>query len=675
MPAQPCAVVAAGEGDSTRLPWYARWPVPVGALGRFAILPAAKLTRCNPRLGPRRLAAQHGLAWLRSNYWQRQSDNVAASKDRIRAMVQASLGAAPWLSTVGGREQRVAATCSLATRASRLLAPWRLQLPAPGVPVVWWRAATGLLSPGCLLITVCVLSLPSLQEYLLLHQAAAAKVAASSAAGDSDDSDDEEGRPSAAAAAVAAAASVSAGRKAARGQGGGYGAAAPAAAGDAGPTTSGMSGGGGGGYQAADAKKRRKQLLAEFRSAVPKPAAALLAEAVLEATADAKADGDAEAGAARTPAAPPVVADRALAAAMGHLCSLWPQLPPLLLAAAVRQLAAAVQQVADGAADSSSASTTAEPAGTASAAAAALAWVRRLLPGAQAAAQQQQQPAVAGAWQPSGALLRQLLADLLPAQAAMAQHAALQSLRQSSNGGTGNDSSNGSTGELAEAVQQAYALLVAAAKAAPGGAAAVDLLSSTTALSSTLTAEVSGAHATAQLAAAAQRQQALLQQLAEAPQLPGAGNKRRAPSQQAASAGGAAGRKRWRRAEGWLPCAIGMLPSPADPNGELPPLDAAAQLCLPASFLLLQQQQAAAAAAAAAGRASGAAGQGRHEGLVQAERAQLAAAAEAAAAGAPWPATDRFSRAVVAADDTGAQETLPAAPPVLLPASPAAFLL
>ncbi|PRW60793.1 Las1 family [Chlorella sorokiniana] len=173
-----------------------------------------------PSMAALRLAAQHALAWLRTNYWQRQSDHVAASKERIRAMVQ---------------------------------------------------------------------------EYLLLHQAAAAKVAASSAAGDSDDSDEEDGRPSAAAAAVAAAASVSAGRKSARSQGGGYGgaAAAPVAAGDAGPTTSGMSGGGGGGgYQAADAKKRRKQLLAELRSAVPKPAAALLAEAVLDAAAEAAAHAE-----------------------------------------------------------------------------------------------------------------------------------------------------------------------------------------------------------------------------------------------------------------------------------------------------------------------------------------------------------------------------------------------
>lgn len=39
-------------------------------------------------LWPCRLAAQHGLAWLQGNYWQRQSDHVHASTDRVRALVQ-----------------------------------------------------------------------------------------------------------------------------------------------------------------------------------------------------------------------------------------------------------------------------------------------------------------------------------------------------------------------------------------------------------------------------------------------------------------------------------------------------------------------------------------------------------------------------------------------------------
>jgi len=159
--------------------------------------------------------------------------------------------------------------------------------------------------------------------------------------------------------------------------------------------------------------------------------------------------------------------------------------------------------------------------------------------------------------------------------------------------------------------------------------------------------------------------------------VPRAGSKRPPAGQQGASSS-AAGHKRWRRADSWRPCAIGMLPSPADPNGELPSLDAASQLCLPASFLRLQQQQqqaAEAAAAAAAAQAGGAAGKDRHQELVRAEQAQLAAAAEAAAAGTPWPAVDRFSCAVADASDEGSHVELAAAPPVLLPASPAAFLL
>ena len=551
--------------------------------------------------------------------------------------------------------------------------------------------------PVLAIVNCCVCFCSLLQEYLLLHQAAAAKVAASSAAGDSDDSDEEDGRPSAAAAAVAAAASVAAGRKAvARSQGGGYGggrAQAPLpAAGDEGPATSAMSGGGAaGGYQAADAKKRRKQLLAELRSAVPKPAASLLAEAVLDALAGAAghAEGIAtEPSAARAAAAPTLVAERALAAAMGHLCSLWPQLTPLLLAAAVRQLAALVQQaLGEATAGSSSVSGPADPAAAAPAAAAALAWMRRLLPSAQGAAQQQQQQAgsstgagnvlaVAGPWKPSGKLLRQLLAAVLPVQAAIAQHAVLQPLRQASCGGAGDASSGGSSaGELAEVLQQACTLLAAAAKAVPGAAAEAEALSRSMTLpsqSGAQIAEAPSAQSAAQLASAAQRQQALLQQLAEAPGLPGPASKRpSAGQQQAAGAEGAAERKRWRRADSWRPCAIGMVPSPADPNGELPHLDAAAQLSLPASFLAVQQKQAA-AAAAAAGRVGG---KRQDMGLVQAERAQLAAAAEAAEVNVAWPAADRFSRAVGDAVNEGMEEALPIAPPALLPASPAAFLL
>jgi hypothetical protein len=54
---------------------------------------APALCACLPCL--RRLAAQHGLAWLQGNYWQRQSDHVHASTEKIRGMVQASPAAAP----------------------------------------------------------------------------------------------------------------------------------------------------------------------------------------------------------------------------------------------------------------------------------------------------------------------------------------------------------------------------------------------------------------------------------------------------------------------------------------------------------------------------------------------------------------------------------------------------
>lgn len=181
-----------------------------------------------PSLAALRLAAQHGLAWLQGNYWQRQSDHVHASADRVRALVQ---------------------------------------------------------------------------EYLDLHLAAATKVAVSAAAaGDSDDSEEEDVRPSAAAAAAAAAQTAASG---------GLGA----------PSSSSGS------------------------TAVAASAA---------------------------------VAERALAAALGHLAAIFPQLPSLLLLGAVRQMAAAAA---------------AEPAagsGTdASLLSAHLCWLQRLLP-SQAQPQMQQ---------------------------------------------------------------------------------------------------------------------------------------------------------------------------------------------------------------------------------------------------------------------------------------------
>ncbi|PSC75177.1 ADP-glucose pyrophosphorylase small subunit isoform A [Micractinium conductrix] len=297
------------------------------------------------------------------------------------------------------------------------------------------------------------------QEYLLLHKAAAAKVAASAAA-DSEDSDEEEeeGRQSAAAAAAAAAASVSAGRKAAV-RGPGAGAAQAAAAGSATDGAAVVAGG----YQAADAKKRRKLLLAEIRAAVPRSAAALLSEALLAAAEPVAAAEAGEAGAG-SGGGSAAAAERGLAAALGHLASLFPQLPPLLLLGAVRQLAG-LAAGSEGSAGGASAE--------AAAAATHLAWLRRLLPSGQPQAGGGTLPAALGRWAPPAELVQQLLAVAVPAAAGVAQRAALDALQPGSSNGTGSGSSQQQRGNrsgsatVAEALRQAVTLLTAAAKSSP----------------------------------------------------------------------------------------------------------------------------------------------------------------------------------------------------------------
>jgi hypothetical protein len=571
----------------------------------------------------RRLAAQHGLAWLQANYWRRQGDHVQACLGRLRDLAQ---------------------------------------------------------------------------EYLLLHQAAAAKVAASAAPHPDDGSDAEEegdGARSAAAAAVAAAATLSAGRRAAvrpaagvptavaSGVGRDGGAAAPDGA--ASPAA---------GYDAADAKKQRRLLLAELRSAVPRPAAALLADALLAATAALEpalaaacreAEGHCEQGPAPSPQAAgrpgegDAVAERALAAALGHLTAIWPQLPPLLLHSAVDLLVSAAAQGTEQA-----------PSGThtAHALGCAASWLRRLLPPQSGGGSQAGSGAsggllaACGGWRPDAALLRQLLAAVLSALAAAEQEAAVRRLRQAGSGTAGATAATPSPALVS--LQEAAALLQSAAKSTPGAAAAAVTASSVFNLEPLAAAAkpsdgAADAASLARLAAAAERQEALLQQLQQrraTQHAPTSSVKRPGAEGQQEDVRGSAC-KRWRRAARWQPCALGCLPCVADPNGRLPALQAEPPLALPPAFL---QEQAAGAAAAAAARKSGGqagntAGCSEQEALLQEERAGLAAAAAAHTA-APWPAADRFAEATaggglqddVAACDQAAEQP-PAVPRIPLPAA------
>ncbi|KAL4427777.1 hypothetical protein ABPG75_001866 [Micractinium tetrahymenae] len=560
-----------------------------------------------PSLAALRLAAQHGLAWLQGNYWQRQSDHVHASADKVRAL-----------------------------------------------------------------------------EYLELHLAAATKVAASAAAaGDSDDSDEEDVRPSAAVAAAAAAASVSAGRKAA-----GRTASMPdAAAAAAGGGTAAA-----GGYQAADAKKRRRQLLSEIRSAVPRPAAVLVADALLAASAAqaAAGAGACEAGSSSgggnvaAPASAAVV-ERALAATLGHLTALYPQLPPLLLLGVVRRLAAAAAEPGNGSSPD------------AAVLAGHLRWLQRLLPGQ---SQQQQQQggsssmlAAAKGWAPSAALLRQLLGEALPAQAGAAQRAAWQAVAKSSGGGADGRAGSGAGGlaaastegsagssasGVAEVLQQAVALLLAAVGQSPTGKAAASLaalvpgaVAAGTAAAGEAAAAAPEGQLAAQLEAAASNQRLLLARLQQQElqqgrrQQPAVG----APHGSEAGAAEQPPRKRWRRADGWQPCALGMLPCSADPNGRLPPLDLTTLLDLPARFVAHRATEAAAAAAAASAKTqSTRAGQPRG-GYHSAAAALLQELQEGQEDLGAWPAADRFAAAAAWADARGdeAAEGWEAAPRVQLP--------
>lgn len=493
--------------------------------------------------------------------------------------------------------------------------------------------------------------LPRLQEYLDLHLAAATKVAASAAAaGDTDESDEEIARPStaSAAAAAAAAASLSAGRRAAGRAGATLNAALPGANGG-GPAA--------GGYQAGDAKKRRKQLLSEIRSAVPRPAATLLADALLAASAS---EGSSQLGGrdgGNATAAPDAVTERALAATLGHLTALFPQLPPLLLLGAVRRLVAAAAERADG--------STSDPAVLS----AHLRWVQRLLP-SQAQQQQQKQwqggsDSMLGAAKgraPAVQLLQQLLAELLPAQAAAAQRAAWQALAHGGGGSCINDASadgdkntrvsgsgKGSAGGSADTVSsvvdvlsRAVALLLAAVGQSPAGKAAASLAS----LVPAPTAAAQEAQPATQLETAARSQGLLLARL-EQQQQPGLGRQHGSVAPPP--------RKRWRRADGWRPCALGMLPCTADPNGRLPPQDTPTLLDLPAPFVELQAAEAAAAASAAAA-ATAAGGKAGQPGEVQqsAAAALLRELQEEQQDTGPWPAADRFT--VVAAEAQAGSE-------------------
>ncbi len=518
------------------------------------------------------------------------------------------------------------------------------------------------------------------QEYLNLHLAAATKVAAAAAAaGDSEDSEEEDARPSAVAAAAAAAASVSAGRRAAGRGDAATDAAQQAASGGASAA---------GGYQAADAKRRRRQLLSEIRSAVPRPAAALVADALLTASAaqavasGGQADASTSAGGAGV-AAPAAVVERALAAALGHFTAIFPQLPPLLLLNAVRRLVAAAEETAGGAASN------------AAILPAHLRWLQRLLP-SQAQAPSQQQHASSGSmlaaikgWSPSTALLQQLLAEALPAHATAAQRAAWQALagRRGSSccggapavageKGVANGCGQGSSGGSAEAassvadiLRHAVALLLAALGQCPGGKAATSLAALAPRPAAAALPE---AQPTAQLDAAANSQRRLLARLQQQEQQ--RQDRRQQPTAKqlhAADGRGAAAqppRKRWRRADSWQPCALGMLPCAADPNGRLPPLDPPAPLDLPGPFVEHLAAEAAAAAVAEAAAAAGSkAGQPR-EAQQSAAAALLQELREAQQQDAgPWPAPDRFTTPCAQPGGEEEPAALQAAPRVQLP--------
>ena len=268
---------------------------------------------------------------------------------------------------------------------------------------------------------------------------------------------------------------------------------------------------GGAGYDVAEARRRRQALITELRATVPRPAAPLLVDAL-----GGEARRAAEGGASEE------VLSRALAHTVSHLAKEWLQLPALLLQAAARGLGAGGGGGGGGGGGE---------------AAAAEGWaggVRVLLPPS------------GPTWAPSERQIAHLLAACLPAYTAAARDAALQP------GGV-------ATAGRAEALRALIRALMERLQSRQLYARCSALLASI----GQLLPPAAGGGGQAARPTGERSGGGTAQKRAREPTEPAA-------AEAAACAGG---RKRWRRAQAWDACAIGMLPSALDPNGQLPPLD------------------------------------------------------------------------------------------------------
>ena len=307
------------------------------------------------------------------------------------------------------------------------------------------------------------------------------------------------------------------------------------------------------GYDAAGERKRRQGLLTELKAVVPRPAAPLLVDALQGAVQGAATASGAD------------VAQETVKRALSHLTKEWPQLPALLLHAAAAALAAgaagggANEAIHNGAF-----------------------WSQLLLPSA---------GSPAPAWRPTEQQAAQLLAACLPAHATAAHAAALHSIS-----GEAAPADGGATdGQALLRLLQALLGCVQGNKQLHTQCAA-------------LLATIAGLPA---CSAAAGTDCASV----PAPQLPPPRRPRggAAPTlssgskKESRASGGGRPRKRWRRAAAWAPCAIGMLPSASDPNGQLPCLDLPHKEGGPGRAIQPVQQAAPLAGAAGASRGGGAA--------------------------------------------------------------------
>ncbi|GAB4822321.1 hypothetical protein N2152v2_009367 [Parachlorella kessleri] len=605
-----------------------------------------------PSAASLRLAADQALAWLQTNYWQRQGDHLAGCLDRVAELVQefVSLHAA------------AAAKVAAASQGEQL---------AQGEEEE--------------------------EDEETARRAAAASAAAAEAA------------EVAAALARGKGGSAVGGKspaplaKSSRAQPPGFGLkaseaglAAEVTADLASPGVADAAGEGAGVYRAAEGQRRRKALLAELKLGVPRSAAGLLVKPLLiagvSATTLAAAGSD------------PAALERALTTAMPHFLRDWPQLPGMLLQGAVELLTACVPGTAAAAAAAQPqlAGTEADTAAARGTAAAWASWVTRLLPLARDSSngevteQQQKQQAGTKApqglvpeWVPSADLLRDLVALCLPALLACSHQAWLDwatagsctsiDSRKDSMAASGAPAAAGgqdvagvcSAGEVLEPLQSTLRLLLDGWRSA--GASSAELARCTALVSM------------AQVPPGQQRNRP------GALRRPGAGLPTHQPNQRqitpqpqnqggSAAVGGVEVGLSWgdgaalalerqleearqrtvelfqkrtaepaarQRASNWAPCALGNLPSVSDPNGRLSLLDSPPRSCSaqPAAEEAALNPEAVAvgkpahqpAAAATASEASGAAlapavagqepqhaqQQGTHARLLVAEDAEL----------------------------------------------------